>query len=289
MDFRLGYVKYLNTLPLVEGLEALQGVQMVAAAPAKLGPLLSSGGLDAALASVIDAARSEVPLTLLTCGMIGCDGPTMTVRLFSAVPPARIQSVHADTDSHTSVALVQIILAQMHGIRPAITDYDARERIALSPSPASTIPPTDPQWPESLLLIGDKVATDPPPSTVYPHQLDLGEEWRKLTGLPFVYAVWMCRSADADSPRLRAIADLLDRQRRRNLLRLGWIVERFANQRRWPLEQARTYVGSLLRYEIGPRERLAVDRFLADAADLGLAPRHRPVWIDEPAVLPVAG
>ena len=43
------------------------------------------------------------------------------------------------------------------------------------------------------LLIGDKVVTDAPPTDRYPHQMDLGEAWKDLTGLPFVYAMWMCR------------------------------------------------------------------------------------------------
>ncbi len=282
MPFRIGYVKYLNTLPLVEGLDALADVELVAAVPSKLGPMLAAGEVDVALASVIDAARSTTPLVLMPCGMIGCDGPTLTVRLFSAVPPEKITTVHADTDSHTSVALLAVILAGRYGVRPKFVDFDARERIASGGAKA-------PEWPESLLLIGDKVATDSPPAVRYPHQLDLGEEWKALTGLPFVYAAWTCREADAGTPRLRSISDLLDRQRRRNLMRLDWIIERFASARRWPADLARHYVGTLLRYEVGPREREAVARFHAEADALGLLPAGRASrtvpWLDETEVV----
>jgi chorismate dehydratase len=277
---RIGYVKYLNTLPLVHGLDALSGVELVAAVPSKLAPMLAAGEVDVALASVVDAHRQAEPLTLLPCGMIGCDGPTLTVRLFSGVPIDRVHTVHADTDSHTSVALLQVLLHGLHGTRPRIVPFDARERIALGSDTAS---PADQPWPESLLVIGDKVVTDSPPAVRYPHQLDLGEAWKAMTGLPFVYAVWMCREKDAHSPTIRATTELLDRQRRRNRQRADWIVATHAPQRRWPEDLARRYLGELLRYEVGPRERLAVARFTTLAAGLGLLPDRAPRWADEAA------
>src|SRR5262249_40517074 len=151
------------------------------------------------------------------------DGPTMTVRLFSSVPLERVEAIHADTDSHTSVILAQVLLHKLHGIRPRIIDFDARERVAVSGGPAAPAPALS-DWPATVLLIGDKVVTDHPPQGRYTHQLDLGEAWHQLTGLPFVYAIWMCRDADAASQRVAAAAALLDRQRRRNQMRLNWII-----------------------------------------------------------------
>ncbi|HZW07846.1 MAG TPA: MqnA/MqnD/SBP family protein, partial [Phycisphaerales bacterium] len=83
---RIGCVKYLNTLPLIEGLEKDREIELVSAVPAKLGAMLSAGEVDVALASVVDFATSAVPLAMLAVGGIGCDGPTLTVRLFSQVP-----------------------------------------------------------------------------------------------------------------------------------------------------------------------------------------------------------
>ena len=52
------------------------------------------------LVSLVDAAEESGPaLTLIPAGMIGCDGPTMTVRLFSAVPPDRIRGLFAQAMS----------------------------------------------------------------------------------------------------------------------------------------------------------------------------------------------
>lgn len=278
---RLGYVRYLNTTPLVEGLDALVGLTPSPAVPSNLVKLLQDGSVDLALVSVIDAARSNVPLTLLPCGMIGCEGPTLTVRLFSSVPWEQISTLHADTDSHTSVALAQVILAERFKVRPTITDFHARERFAADGSvPAG---PIDQAWPPTVLLIGDKVITDPPPADRYPHQLDLGQAWLDLTGLPFVYACWMCRSADVQSPesnqRIRHAMDLLDRQRRRNLARLDWLVETRAPLHRWPAEVARHYLGTLLRYQVTEREMHAAQRFIDLASIHNLIQPRALQWL----------
>jgi chorismate dehydratase len=182
--------------------------------------------------------------------------------------------VHADSDSHTSVVLCRVLLHALHGLTPEVVGFDARERVAVGSGGASE------EWPETLLLIGDKVVTDSPPAVRYPYQLDLGEAWKALTGLPFVYAVWMCRAADAGSARVRTIASVLDRQRRHNLMRMDWIIATQAAEHRWPADLAQRYLGRLLRYEVGPREREAAGVFLGMAADLGLVERRALVWAE---------
>ncbi len=251
---RIGYVRYLNTLPLVRGLEAWRDADLTAAVPSRLIDLLVGGEIDVGLVSIIDAARSPVPLAMLPVGMIGSDGPTLTVRLFSTRPFDRVAVLHADTDSHTSVALARLVLAERFGARPEVVPFDARERMPLGGRDAAG----GEGWPETVLLIGDKVVTDPPRG--YAHVLDLGEAWRAMTGLPFVYAAWMCRREDAGSERVRTACAVLERARRRNRARLAWIAERAAGPRRWPAPEARRYLGRRLRFEVGEREREAVAR-----------------------------
>ncbi|HEB60635.1 MAG TPA: hypothetical protein ENJ06_02320, partial [Phycisphaeraceae bacterium] len=232
---RLGCVSYVNTLPLIDGLDDLADFQMRRSIPSALIDLMAAGDIDLGLISTIDYQRSEIPLQLLTAGMIGCDGPTLTVRIYSAVPVSEITNVHVDRDSHTSIALMQIILQEMHGIQPAITPYDTRERIAEN----KVI-----EWPETMLMIGDKVVTDSPPAVRYPHQLDLGEAWHAMTDLPFVYALWMCRAdlSEEMRQRIRTASAVLDRQRRHNLERLEQFISRIAVPRGWPRDLARTYL-----------------------------------------------
>ena len=275
---RIAAVRYLNTAPLIEGLEKLPAIELIPSVPSRIVDLLNSNAADIGLASIIDAAASPTPLALIPVGMIGCDGPTLTVRLFSSLPFSHITQLHADSDSHTSTILAQVLLAKLHNVRPDITRFHARERVEVAGSPPAEFLTLEDSWPPAIVLIGDKVVTDAPPAAKYPFQMDLGEAWHTLTGLPFVYAMWMCRAEDADSPNIALAAEVLDRQRRHNATRLDWIVQTRAPQARWPVDTASHYIGRLLRYHVGPRERQAVEHFLSLAAELGLVPRRNVQW-----------
>ena len=270
---RFACVRYLNTVPLIAGLESADDVELIRAVPSKIAGLVSSGAADVGLVSVIDLARA--PLTAIArAGMIGCRGKTLTVRLFSSVEPARISTLHADTDSHTSTALAQVILDKQFGVRPEVVDFDAREHL------------TGDHAPETVLLIGDKVVASSPPAVRYPHQIDLGEAWSELTGLPFVYALWACSSDRARDPGVVLAADLLERQRKRNAMRADSVITPEARERAWPADLAREYVGNLLHYEVGRDERRAVEQFLGWAAELGLIESAGLTWDDAPAPTP---
>lgn len=259
---RVAFVRYLNTLPLVEGLRKLEGLELIPAAPSEIIGLLESRRADVGLASVIDAARSPVPMMLLPCGIIGCDGPTLTVRVYSRVPFGEVRRLHADAESHTSVALARIIAHEQFGTPLEVVDWSGFAG----------------EWPEALLLIGDKVMRDPPPPGVYRHETDLGEAWRSLTGLPFVYASWMCRAAEAADPGVRRVSAVLDRQRRHNLTRLEWIARTYAGSHGWQAQSALHYVRDLLRFEAGDRERAGLARFIEAASRLGLTARPGVEW-----------
>ncbi len=274
LPVRIGCVKYLNTLPLIEGLASWRDAELIAAVPARLMDMLLSCEVDVALASVIDAARNRGRVALLPVGMIGSDGPTLTVRVFSRVPLEQVRAMGADTDSHTSVALMRIVMKRRYRVDVRILDFDAREHMVLGRGDA----PIDP--PDALLLIGDKVQTDPPLEAEYPHQLDLGEAWKELTGLPFVYAVWMCRAGEEGSLPVQLAASVLDRARRHNATRMDWLVAARAGERGWPVDAAANYLGHKLRYEVGEPEREAVARFVEECAALGLCEPGELNWVD---------
>lgn len=268
-------MKYLNTLPLVEGLGKLRDVELAQAVPSKLIGMLRDGEVDVALASVVDATKGGV--IALPVGMIGCNGPTLTVRLFSRVAIDRIRTVGADTDSHTSVVLMQVLLMRRWGVRVSLADFDARERMVLRAAGAAR---EAAGAPDALLLIGDKVVTDPPDGGEYRHQLDLGAAWKEMTGLPFVYAVWMCREGEEDSLAVRTAAAVLDRQRRHNATRLGWLSAERAGERGWPEGLAWRYLRDRLRFAVDEPEREAVEKFIAWGAELGLCGAGPVRWAE---------
>lgn len=282
---RLGIVEYLNTIPLIEGLAGTRGVELVRAVPSRIIDLLLGRSVDLGLISLIDTARAPQPVSILPVGMIGCDGPTLTVRLFSGVPIEKISCVHADTDSHTSVALAKILLRRLHGLTPDFVDYDARERV----SGRNRDETVGDLWPETVLLIGDKVVSDGPSAVRYPYQLDLGKAWHEMTGLPFVYAVWACAADRAGEPAIRAAAALLDRTRRRNTMRLDHLVATHASGHHWPDDLARDYIGRLLRFDFDDRACEAARTFLRMAEETGLTPHRDPEVVDFREFVPTPG
>jgi chorismate dehydratase len=195
----IGCVKFLNARPLIDGLIDHDQLTVRFDVPSALLTDLESGAIDLALCPVIDYQRSEHPLSIVPVGGICCAGQTLTVRVFSRVPLERLIELHADTDSHTSVALAQVVLHHLYDVRPRVVDFD----------PGQLNGP-HPDLPQTLLLIGDKVVTDTPPSDDYPFQLDLGEAWHEWTGLPFMFATWMARRGEV----IDAAAGLLEAQRR---------------------------------------------------------------------------
>lgn len=264
---RLGVVSYLNTLPLVAGLDRVPGVELVPDVPARLADRLAAGETDLSLCSVIDHQRSPVPLDLVPVGQIGCEGETRTVALFSRIPIDRLETVACDVESHTSVALLRVLLAERHGIRPEFTPFIEGDAVA-----------------DAVLLIGDKVSRLAPPVETHPHRIDLGVEWLDLTGLPFVFAAWFRRAEPLDDDadrRVTRLATLVDHARRRHRTLVPTIARREAAAHGWNVPDAIEYLGRLLRYEITERSIEAIRTFHDLAAKHGAIDEVRPLRVDD--------
>jgi chorismate dehydratase len=220
------------------------------------------------LCSVIDQQTSSCELELVPVGLIGCDGPTDTVRLFSRTPITQLQSIACDIHSNTSVVLLQLILAQAHGVHPELTPFDAL---------------ASEEEPEAMLLIGDKVVHMAPSEESYPHQLDLGEAWKNLTGLPFVFGAWFRRAEEdkAQAETSRQLAVILDHRRRHNRSRIESIIAREAPSRGWDVTRARTYLRERLRFAPTPERIEAIREFHRRAADVGVITGPRPLRVAE--------
>jgi len=194
---RVGWLPYLNVLPLAPGLA--HGAEVVAvASPRRLGELLAAGVLDAApLASRDFLALGPRVRPLGRLG-IACRGPVASVLLFSPRPARQLGGarIALSSESRTSRALLRILLADALGVE--------RAGLVEEGEPA-----------EALLAIGDRalaLAANPLPGL--PHRLDLGALWTRHTGLPFVYArLAVRREVDpaAAAPLRRALDAALDK------------------------------------------------------------------------------
>ncbi len=264
-SLKIGAVSYLNTLPLISGLERIPGVEVISDVPARLADRLVAGDSDLSLCSVIDYQRSAVPLELVPVGQIGCDGDTRTVAIFSSVPLESVTEIACDVESHTSVALAQIVLAERYGHPVSVVPFPAEQAI----------------MPDTIMVIGDKVAKFARELDTHVHRVDLGRAWHDLTGLPFVFAAWF-RLADRehdDLIRLDRLADLVDHARRRNHDLIPTMARREAAAHGWSIEEAVHYMGTLLRYEFTDASIEAIERFFDLAARHGVIANRRPLRV----------
>jgi chorismate dehydratase len=260
---RLGVVNFLNATPLIDGIASIQGIELVPKVPSELVGCLEQNDVDIALASSIDYQRSNSELSIMPEGVLSSRGETLTVRLCSKSPLASITEVHCDTDSHTSVALLQIILNNEFGITPTITSCDVRELHESN------------DWPDTVLMIGDKVVTSATES-VYPLQLDLGEAWYAQTKLPFVFAMWFGKSS-LHKELVHRASMVLDRQRRCNANRIEQVVSDYACPKGWDTKLAYRYLTKHIEYSFTEKHRESLELFFAQAHSLRLLDKVKPL------------
>jgi chorismate dehydratase len=177
---RVCAVSFLNTCPLVWGLQ--HGPQkdvfdLSFEIPSVCADRLASGTADIGLVPVIEARRQG--LDFVPGLGIACNGQVRSILLVSHVPAPDIRSVAVDSSSRTSVALAEVILRQRFGATPQLISH--------SPQLDSMLASAD-----AALLIGDPALRFHPDELPY-HVYDLGQEWKWLTGLPMVFAVWAAK------------------------------------------------------------------------------------------------
>ena len=254
---KLAAVEYINSKPLIHGLAEEAGLDLALDVPSALLGRLEDRSADVALLPVIDYQRLA-GLRVVPAGGIGCDGPTLTVRLFGRRAIGATRVLACDGDSHTSVALARVVLAEAYGLAP--------EFVPLAHAASA----------DTLLLIGDKVICEAPPDGEFPHQLDLGGAWKELTGLPFLFAVWTARAG----VELGDLPARLERAKREGLAEVDRIVETLAVPRGWPASVARRYLTEYLKFDVGERQLEAVRRFHQLAAKHGMiGPDVRPLVV----------
>ncbi|HEX6192207.1 MAG TPA: menaquinone biosynthesis protein [Chitinophagaceae bacterium] len=237
---RVGIVNYLNTLPLIYGLERppiKDMIELVGAYPAKLAQMLADGEIDLGLIPV--AAIPQLPnWHLVGDYCIGTEGEIASVCLFSEVPMHEIKKVYLDYQSRSSVALLRWLMKEYWGIHPEIVEAkDEHFREEIKGTTAG-------------LVIGDRALEQRKISTfIY----DLGSEWRAITGLPFVFAAWISREKLPDQ--------FIELFNRANAVGLDHIDEIVATHP-FELYDLKKYYTLHLSYHLDERKRQAMDRFL---------------------------
>lgn len=250
----LGAVSFLNAKPLVAGLQDDPRVRLEYGVPSVLFDWLVGDRVRAALVPVVDLV-ADPPVRCVSDACIASDGETLTVRVFSRVPPSQVRRLQVDGDSHTSVILARVMWQELFGHVPLTTPLRG-----VMPSVAE----------DGVLLIGDKVVAQRPRGFAF--EVDLGAAWRELTGLPFVYAVWAMQA----NGHVGELPELLAASRDVGVERAAQIAEREAAAADWPVEIARRYLTEYMDYRLTDRHREGMELFFRKAAEQGLL---RPVQV----------
>lgn len=247
---RLGVVSYLNAEPLVAGLEGDAGFELVRDVPSQVAERLHAGQVDLGMIPSVEYARGDY--AVVPGVAIASNGPVRSVRLLLRRPLAQVRTVALDLCSRTSQALARVLLRERLGYDPVYVE--------MAPEPSRMLEKAD-----AALLIGDPALYMDEPG----ESLDLGEEWTRSTGLPFVYAFWAGRPGVIDEAGVRrlqqAMADGLDR--------LGPIAAAYNGLGAGQAERSESYLRTNVVYRLGAEELAGLREFYRRAFDLRLIPR----------------
>jgi chorismate dehydratase len=253
---RLGAVSYLNTRPLVHGLEARRDLFEVRFdVPAQCAALLHEARIDLGLIPAIEYLRGDY--RIVPGVAIGSDGPVSSVAIFSRVPVDKITTLAMDISSRTSVALTRVLCAQRWQIAPKFTpaEPDLRQMLARA---------------DAALIIGDPALTIDY-AALGLTKIDLGSEWKDFTGLPFVYAMWSGREGAC---RPEHVAEL-NAARERGTRDIDAIARAESGGDAAREQLVARYLRDNLAYPLGEREIAGLRRFHELASGQGIAPGVR--------------
>jgi chorismate dehydratase len=263
---RVGAVSYLNAKPLYYNLcDLCPGIELTMEVPSRLAERLAAGDLDVALIPSVEYLRGvDLGYQIIPGFAIAARGPVRSVKLFSRVPFEEVERLALDEGSRTSQALARVWLDAKYGVRPS--------RVEQLPLGVPVLESTA----DAVLVIGDR-------AMAVPHQpfrevVDLAEAWKSLTGLPFVFALWVSR----EGVDLGDLPTALARSRELGLAHADGLARVHGPRLGLDFTTCYDYLTRILSYELGEPELAGLRRFAQMAARLGLAPEgvnlvfHRP-------------
>lgn len=174
---RVGAVSYLNTKPLIYGFEhgmMKESVDLLIDYPSKIASMLLENIIDVGLVPVAVIPKM-IEYHIISDYCIGCDGEVASVCLFSEVPLGNVEKILLDYQSRSSVALLKVLIKDHWKINVALENTSGDYQSKISGTTAA-------------LVIGDRALQQ---RKISPYIYDLGLEWKKFTGLSFVFAAWI--------------------------------------------------------------------------------------------------
>jgi chorismate dehydratase len=261
---RISAISFLNTAPLMWDFEHGESAARLSrhfdiayTVPSRCADDLKNGLADIGI--IPAAAYTSIPGLVVLPGIaIASKNAVRSILLVSKVPVEKIRSVATDDSSRTSAALVEIFLRKFVGINPGFR----RQKPVLGEML---------QWHDAALLIGDPaLQADTKGYYVY----DLGQQWRRWTGRPFVFAFWAVRKAAlAGAKRELDVTRIFQQSRENGLNHLEEIAEAWAPRLELPAALIREYLTENIDYSLDRENLEGLQLFYRYAAEYKVLPR----------------
>jgi chorismate dehydratase len=222
-------------------------------APRDLGREAEAGSVDLGLMASGDFLRLRDRFEMLAPMGVAARGPVQSVLLFSRRPANALGDalVSVTPETSTSIRLLKLLLSVRRGLP------NLRFVRGLEPAQA-----------DALLLIGDQaMRTRNRPPEGFVHTLDLGADWLDWTGLSFVYAAWVVRSA-LDPTLKNELRGFLESSLAAGLASLPEIARRETGPG-WSVAEMEGYLRRF-HYRFGPEDLQGLERFETLLGEHGL-------------------
>ena len=249
MKIRVGRVPYLNSEPFYYDM-ARNDIELIPAVPAALARAAEAGEIDAGPLPTVDFFRMQDRFDQLGQFCIATIEKARSILFYSKRPIDELTgaTIGITDETSTSRRLLAVLLAHKFQVEPG--------------SYVTLKEPND-----AFLLIGDEALRRRYGVPSYPYRYDLGDEWNRWTGLPFVFALWVVRK-DMNPRRVSYLENVLYGSIDEGLEHMYTIGQQRADVRMGPKELVEYYQG--LRYWAGIPEKKAMDLFREYLAKSGL-------------------
>jgi chorismate dehydratase len=259
---RIGLIDYLNPQPFYFGLRERCGdfAAFTWDVPSRLNAALREGRLDAAIVSARAAIDLSSDVLVIPGHSVSARGRVGSVLLFtwaSGLAALDGQRVAVTNHSASGAALLEALFRHRYRVRPTIerADQDLEAMLASA---------------QAALVIGDDALVEAhrrrtfrkPDGTVgQPAIVDLGLEWRELTGLPFTFALWAVRREAAADARRLGFPEALAASKKEGLAHLDELASRLAPKHGVPADVVLRYFRAL-DYGLDREQLEGLERFI---------------------------
>lgn len=226
----------MNAAPLVHFLpEVCSDPELIYCKPREMFSLLAGRKVDAAIVPVVDYL--DTPGLEMVDGLGICaDGNVESVLLQCKCPLDRVSVVNLDPASKTSNMLVKVLIKRHFCVRRKI-------HFCIGAPDA-----------DACVVIGDRALRAEPALISY----DLAAEWKKMTSLPFVFAVWVHWNDRKDS---RILYEILHAAKNTGCKSVAKLAKLYADKAGITESRCCSYLTSSIKYDLGPAEKSSIELF----------------------------